>query len=88
MAPEQSIFGKDGVVQKGRSSDRSKLLKVDQQFRDGKATILNSIFRYHGRPFVLVFAKQVTESGEFVNHLFYYVSLYGYVDQPFFCFIF
>ncbi len=27
----------------------------DQQFRDGKATIINTIFRYHGRPPVLVF---------------------------------
>jgi len=46
---------------------------VDQQFRYGKATIINSIFRYHGRPSVLGFEKQVAESGLFANRLFYYV---------------
>src|SRR5665647_3515376 len=53
----------------------SDVLFIDQQFRDGKTAIINTILRDHGPPPVLVYDKQVTESGYFVNIYFCYVSL-------------
>jgi len=53
LFPGKAI-GKLGVKSFELFHKKSNIFFVDQQFRNGKATIFNSVFRYHGRPPVLV----------------------------------
>lgn len=64
-------IGKLGMKSFEFLSKNDDILLADPQFRDGKAAIANPIFRYHDLPPVIVFAKQVTVPGTFVNSLIY-----------------
>ena len=72
LSSELETFNRDLIVNNPKTIN---ILFVDQQFRDGKATIVHSVYRDHGLPRALVSVEQVTETGPSVSYLLNYVSL-------------